>query len=188
MHRNERQAAASEAAMDIDLRRGPPTAQHIEAVREEEIETQDLAWSSGSSLVLLAQATVLGMTAAVLGWALGEMVNEQDGSVEVGAALVGLIAAVVFWWSGWWSLKREAEQSRQYVNECLVAADGPMLASLAGYVRRKAQAEAYVEMVRLQGRPVMSFEVRAISRMSIDTLHGVSAGAGAWPHGSTQRA
>ncbi len=174
--------------MDIDLRREPPTAQYIEAVRQEEMDAQDVAWNSGSSVVLLAQATVLGMTAAILGWALGEVANDQVRGVEGGAALVGLIAAVGFWWSGWWSLKREAELSRRYVNECLVAADGPALAALAGYVRRKTQAEAYVEKVRLQGRPVMAFEVRAISRMSIDTLHGVSTGQAAWPQGSTQSA
>ena len=69
--------------MDIDLRREPPTAQYIEAVREEEMDAQDVAWNSGSSVVLLAQATVLGMTAAILGWALGEVANDQVRNVDL---------------------------------------------------------------------------------------------------------
>lgn len=174
--------------MEIDLRRDPPTAQYIAAVKETEIDAQEVRWSDGSSLVLFVQALVLGTAAAVVGWALGDVVRHEASGAIGAAALMGSIAATVFVAIGWWSMKREAEQSRRYVDECLVEAGPSMMAALTGYVRNKPRAEAYVEKVRRQGRPVMAFEVSAISKMSIDTLCGVGVSEGpGWGAGEMAR-
>jgi len=164
--------------MNIDLRQEPPTAGHIEAVRQEELSFQSLQWNEGSCLVLLVQTVVLGVAVSLLSLVLGNTIGRAELSFVSPAMVCGTAVACAFWWTGWRSMQKEVRASRWYVEDWLVPADETLLLAMDRYVRRKPLASAYVDKVRVQGRPVMAFEVRSMSKMSVDTLHGTSKTAG----------